>query len=472
MIMYSLEIAINANCADILGFLEKENQFIPLRNYPSAISDGLNELDMTVNFYSQRKDNTLSIATKIYTTKHKKFYPRCYEDAPDGEGNEVIRFEATRLTDTRSLVKGLYAADNPDIELMFLKRLARLMIAFNSEFPEQYQLRLNELEEAEEQWGWIESPKKLFGNKVMCFGKLPKQTKNPEEKTPSSATQSTNITINGNVVGNVLAGDGNTISQITELPNKGIQQEGIFFSAGNRLRQVREEINLKSSEFVEVLGLSSEKKYQEMEKELDEVPLSLLKKVNAVTGVTMEWLKHGNSPRYEVGGIYLNSIKDGLKHCAALNPQEYFLTLELKSLHVGLIAQTAEYRYQVLDTGINLDFWNWAERPHWAVLAFYKFLKALSDPWHDICGEIISPEDDKKLYEGNVHYLATSRKRNRSLVYDILDIEESRLISPSYSKRYGGNWMSRVHATFRDYLKAEAEKKQTLTSGDTNIESN
>jgi len=207
MIMHPLEIAINANVTDVLGFLEKENQFIPLRNYPSTTSDGL---DMTVNFHSHCKENALSIATKIYTTKHGKIYPRCYEDAPDGQGNEVIRFEVTRLTDTRSLIKSLYAADNSDIELMFLKRLARLMIAFGSEFPERYQHRLKELEEEEGQWGWQESPKKMFGHTVRYFGKLPKQSK--KQKTDFDTPSDNSISVGGNVTNSpTISGNHNIV---------------------------------------------------------------------------------------------------------------------------------------------------------------------------------------------------------------------------------------------------------------------
>lgn len=266
------------------------------------------------------------------------------------------------------------------------------------------------------------------------------------------------VSVNGNVTGNVIIGDGNAATQQLSQASEEKSKE-VFFNAGSRLRQVREEIGLTSSEFMEEIGFPSEKKYLAMEAQNEEVPSSLLEKTCTLTGISLDWLKHGKSPRYEIGEIYLNPIEEGLQQCADLNPLEYFFTLELKGLHVGLIAQTGKYRYQVLETGITLDFWNWIDA-HWAIPAFYRFLKALSDPWHDIRGVIINLSDDKKLYNGNVHFLATSWKLNLNIVYDILDIDESRLRRSSYSKMYGGNWMSKVHDVFREYLKMDMERNK------------
>jgi hypothetical protein len=190
-----------------------------------------------------------------------------------------------------------------------------------------------------------------------------------------------------------------------------------------------------------------------MENRAKEVPLSLLSKISDVSGIEVEWLKHGRGEKYKIEGIYLRPIEEDLNYCKSLNPKEYFLTLEPKSLHVGLVAQTGNYRYQVLETGISLDFWNWIDEL-WSIPAFYKFLKALSDPWHDIDGWILNPSDDKKLYNGDIHFLATARKHNKSLLYDILDVDETSGGVSSYSRRYG-NWMYKVHEEFKRYLGKE-----------------
>jgi transcriptional regulator with XRE-family HTH domain len=271
------------------------------------------------------------------------------------------------------------------------------------------------------------------------------------KKKKNAPNSVTNIHVHGDVKDSNLA-IGKDI-EINNQPKESKSQE-VFFDAGRRLRHVREEIGLKTSEFVELLGLQSEKKYLSMEQQAEEVPLSLLEKLYEVTGVSLEWSKHEKMPRYEIEKLYFNPVEEALQRCADLKPLEYFFTLETKSLHVGLIAQTGKYRYQVFETGVTLDFWNWIDA-HWAIPAFYRFLKALSDPWHDIRGVIVNASDDQKLYNGDVHFMATSWKVNLNIVYDILDIDETRLGVSSYSRMYGGNWMSKVHKVFREYLKAE-----------------
>jgi transcriptional regulator with XRE-family HTH domain len=273
-----------------------------------------------------------------------------------------------------------------------------------------------------------------------------------EEKKNNTPNSVTNIHIHGDVKDSNLA-VGKDI-EINNQPKESKNKE-VFFDAGRRLRHVREEIGLKSSEFVELLGLQSEKKYLSMEQQAEEVPLSLLEKLHEITGVSLEWLKHEKTPRYAITSLCFNPIEVGLQQCVDLNPLDYFFTLETKSLHVGLIAQTGTYRYQVFETGVTLDFWNWIDA-HWTIPAFYRFLKALSDHWpRDIRGVVINASDDQKLYNGNVHFMATSWKINLNIVYDILDIEETRLGVSSYSRMYGGNWMSKVHKVFREHLKAE-----------------
>lgn len=226
-----------------------------------------------------------------------------------------------------------------------------------------------------------------------------------------------------------------------------------YFDAGTRIKVVREELGLTTSQFIELLELESQRDYEAMERREREIPLGLLTKVSNVSGVQAEWLKHEKPPRYKIEQIYLRSIQDDLEYCASLKPQEYFLTLDKKQLHIGLVVQTSEYRYQVMDTGVTLDFWNWIDS-HWAIPAFYHFLKDLSDPWHDIVGISLPTRCDKQLYNGEIHFLTALRNDTREagdLVYDLLDLYDTRLDFP-YSKKYGGNWMDRVHEEFKKHV--------------------
>lgn len=201
--MFFLEAAVNAKVDDILAFLQNDNEIIPPYNHFTDRPDGF---DMTVNFHSERKGNTISIYTKIYTTKPGRLYPRCYEDLADGPGNEIIRFEVTRLTDNRSLIKGLYADDNPQIALMFWKRWTRLGVAFDAKFVVDAQSQLDELEaQFGEQWGWRESSSAILGNKSRVYGRIPKQTEASSEGVKESMEANSNLTIQGSILRELYA---------------------------------------------------------------------------------------------------------------------------------------------------------------------------------------------------------------------------------------------------------------------------
>jgi hypothetical protein len=86
------------------------------------------------------------------------------------------------------------------------------MIAFDSRFPEQYQLRLEELEEEEGQWGWIESSKMMFGNKVRYYGKLPKREK--KQKSNLNVSGNNSASIGGSALDSaVISGNNNVVHQ-------------------------------------------------------------------------------------------------------------------------------------------------------------------------------------------------------------------------------------------------------------------
>jgi restriction endonuclease Mrr len=186
--MYTEEVAIDAQVADILEFLEREFQAVRSHHYSSKTP---HELDYTVNFHSVRIEKKISLYTKVFSTKAGQLYPRCYEDAPDDPGNEVMSFEVARLTDQRSIIKYAYQSDNSQNELMLWTQLVRLGIAFKGEFTEEAQIRLNELLRIEPEWGWYDLPEVIPGMPLRAFGLIPKslsKDKHPESKPNNQGT--------------------------------------------------------------------------------------------------------------------------------------------------------------------------------------------------------------------------------------------------------------------------------------------
>ncbi len=234
-----------------------------------------------------------------------------------------------------------------------------------------------------------------------------------------------------------------------------------YFDAGERVKAVRNELGINTSQFVEVLDLPSQREYEAMENNEKEFPSSLLKKVSEVSGVRLEWLKHGKGSRYETDVVILTSIEDGLKQCVSLNPQEYYFTLDKKQLHAGIVVQVSEYRFQVLETGISLDFWNWIDS-HWAIARFYHFLDELTNSWHDIRSVFLPTNIDRQLYDGEIHFLSALRNNNGLAVgflYDLLDLGQHRLNPQSPSKVYGISSLRKIQDYFKWYLNREQERK-------------
>ncbi len=246
-------------------------------------------------------------------------------------------------------------------------------------------------------------------------------------------------------------------SSTNQIPGSRVNKidEHQYFDAGNRIKLVRDEIGLKPSEFKELLGIQSEFEYQAIENQKQEASSDLLKKVSDVSGVNLEWLKHGTGDQYNIGAIHFNPIENDLKYCENLKPQEYFLIISENSLQVGIVAQRSQYNFQTIKTGVSLDFWDWVEA-HWVIPAFYRFLSQLSDSWHDTRGIILPDQIGQDLLEGNIHFLTAqvnAQPYGGDLLYDLLDIDETRGGVLSYPTIYEGNWMPKVHEYFKKYLK-------------------
>ncbi len=271
------------------------------------------------------------------------------------------------------------------------------------------------------------------------------------KKKNTSPKSITNIHIHGNVNdSNIAVGDDNKINN----QRAKTKSKEILFDAGARLRQVREEIGLKSSEFVGLLGIQSEKQYRSMERQAEEAPLSLLEKAHDVTGASLEWLMHGNGQRYKVEESGFNPASEGLDFIAKLKPKKVYFVLgrsfiAINNLVAGVVVQTDKYRYQVIDYGMHLDFWNWSDQLGY-VLLFYDFLSILWDRYHGPHGIVIPIRYSEQLYEGKIHFHEALKHANGRYLFwpnAILDVEYKHQ-SKAHYERYYGKWISRVHRNF------------------------
>jgi hypothetical protein len=232
----------------------------------------------------------------------------------------------------------------------------------------------------------------------------------------------------------------------------------IRFDSGGRIQAVRKELGIKVSQFVEMLNYPSQREFEAIEKRAAESPLYLLQRVHDLTGASLEWLKHGGEPRYDHDMMPIHPVNDGIKFFTDLHPKSYYMTLETKSLHVGIVVEISDYRFQALDLGMNLDYWNWVDQL-WALNSFYQILSILDEAAPRPFGAVIPTRYDKQLYEGNIHPLTALRHSahfKAAWTGALLDYERKKESTWRYRLRYG-NWLIKMQDALKNHFEMVAE---------------
>lgn len=237
-----------------------------------------------------------------------------------------------------------------------------------------------------------------------------------------------------------------------------VNAEGkILYDAGGRIQVVRKELGIKVSQFVELLKYPSQREFEAIEKRAAESPLHLLQRVHDLTGASLEWLKHGDDPRYDHSFMPIHPVKDGIKLIADLHLESFYMTLETKSLHVGIIVKLSDYRFQALDLGMSLDYWNWVDQ-FWAFSNFYQILLALDNIAPQPFGAVIPTRYDKQLYAGKIHPLTALQHATplkAAWTDALLDYERKKETKWNYGLRYG-LWLIKVQDALKTHLETAA----------------
>lgn len=248
------------------------------------------------------------------------------------------------------------------------------------------------------------------------------------------------------------------------LPNKEIALAEIepLYDCGERIKEIREDIGLSESEFKELLHFFSVKEFVLIEKQEKEAPVSLLHKIAETTGAGLEWLKHGNEPKYPSSMVNSSYDRETLPNELEGKKIECaYYCLEPKDMRLALIIKFSEYRWKTIFFSFNLNFWEWIDDHSHIPLVLdlirysYNTLKRQNSyKW----GRIITREVYRTLQSENI-FLADMigkipHKQNEN--YWIEDLFEYQDLSGGRDEAYKdwyGDWFLKLHGYLVKYQK-------------------
>lgn len=224
-----------------------------------------------------------------------------------------------------------------------------------------------------------------------------------------------------------------------------------YFDCGGRLAEIRRELKLRPSEFTELIGCPSEKRYVRIEEGEEEAPSDLIDRAAARTGASVAWIRHGSGQRYPVEELYYSNPSAAVERLAELAPRTLFVTLDLEQFHLCGAAQLDAFKWLPLDFGCQMHFWTW-EGDGEKILDAVRLLELLDSRFgHIIRGRVLPIADQEKLMRGEAHpgtLLKTGYDQYNLWVEQIVDLRREMRPAEHYRASYG-EWFVKIQDCFR-----------------------
>lgn len=151
------------------------------------------------------------------------------------------------------------------------------------------------------------------------------------------------------------------------------------FDCGERMKRLREDLALTTSQFIELIGYPSEKWYGRVEEGKTDIEEAFLVKASEATGASLAWLKHGSGRMFETKAMSTTG-GDAFRHIRELNPCELYLLIDESSYGFYAIAHVSPYKWINVCFGVSLDFHTWwgDER---CIPEIREFVESCFDEW-------------------------------------------------------------------------------------------
>ncbi|NPV01418.1 MAG: helix-turn-helix transcriptional regulator [Brevinematales bacterium] len=235
----------------------------------------------------------------------------------------------------------------------------------------------------------------------------------------------------------------------------------LYFDCGARIKEVREERNLLSSEFIELVGFGSEKELIEIENREKEATLEFLQVLSKNTSVELEWLKHGKYTKYDIKYFETSELDyfiDKERHFTI------YFCLEITEMNLLFLYAFTENKWICRKYFCDLNFDSWFDDHNKIKDIFIQLRKIFSSlKNYTSFGRIISPEVYRRILGGKEFFknIPTIYQGNNSWWFDdICDIYDKYDISINYKIRYE-DWFFKLKDNFLKYMDYEYYQKKT-----------
>lgn len=226
------------------------------------------------------------------------------------------------------------------------------------------------------------------------------------------------------------------------------------FDCGDRVQEARKDLSLSVSRLIEDIDFPSEKEWCAIEDKQLEISEKYILSLSALTGISVNWLKHKISNKYPSERIY-DDQSTKIESIASENPIRAFMTIEPEDMDILLIVQFTEFRWRVYSFGFSMDFWNWVGDEH-HIPTIFELLKTIDRHLNHPHSLIISKKTTEELRSGNVHpSIAFKNTKGYSYWFDdLFNLYHKNPIAKDQYRHYG-EWFVKLQNEFRRYVKKE-----------------
>lgn len=227
-----------------------------------------------------------------------------------------------------------------------------------------------------------------------------------------------------------------------------------MYSCGKRVLEVRKDIQISSSRFIDLIEFNSEKYLARVENDEVEVSESQIHNISQKTGVSYRWLKHSEGFKYDYETIATSGIEK-IEKIKFFNPKSLYFLINESNMSILLIAHIDDYNWKMFTFTFNLDFWNWFGDEHYIPEIFKLFEAFHREFGHTIVGRIINSKLYERATSGNEHFskiIESSQGYGQHWFDDIMDVTHKYPIASNYADWYG-EWFVRIQNHFKRYAK-------------------